>query len=44
MAEIVKTVITPDGVSCYELSDAELGPGSSLGNGHVWVNTGTDGR
>jgi glycogen debranching enzyme len=26
------------------VSDAELGPGSSLGNGHTWVNMGTDGR
>ncbi len=44
MSDIVKTVTAPDGFSCYEVSDAELGPGSSLGNGHVWINTGTDGR
>jgi hypothetical protein len=28
----------------YEVADSELGPGASLGNGHTWVNTGTDGR
>jgi hypothetical protein len=44
MDGIVGKATTYDGWPCYELSDAELGPGSSLGNGHTWVNVGTDGR
>jgi hypothetical protein len=44
MDGIVGKTMTSDGWPCYELSDAELGPGASLGNGHTWVNVGTDGR
>lgn len=28
----------------YDVPETDLGPGASLGNGHVWVNLGTDGR
>ena len=28
----------------YEVEDTELGFGASLGNGHTWVETGSDGR
>ncbi len=44
MSEIVAAVQSDDGFPCYEVPDGELGPGASMGNGHAWVNTGTDGR
>ena len=28
----------------YEYDGEDAGPGSSLGNGHCWVNIGSDGR
>ena len=42
--QIVRAIEPPGQLPHYELSDAELGPGASLGNGRCWVNTGTDGR
>jgi glycogen debranching enzyme len=44
MGGIVQTTTGDGGLPAYDLTDAELGPGSSLGNGHVWVTVGTDGR
>ncbi|MFW6189750.1 MAG: MGH1-like glycoside hydrolase domain-containing protein [Planctomycetota bacterium] len=44
VSDIVDAVSPVGGMPYYEVSDAELGPGASFGNGHVWVNTGTDGR
>ncbi len=44
MADVVEAISLDGVMPCYRVSDAELGPGASLGNGHCWVNTGTDGR
>ena len=33
-----------DGLPHYEVSDADSGPGSSLGNGYCWINLASDGR
>jgi len=41
---IVTAVVPTDGLPFYEVADGELGPGASFGNGHAWINTGTDGR
>lgn len=44
MSNVVEAVQSVGQMPHYEVSDAELGPGASMGNGHCWVNTGTDGR
>ncbi|MFW6039002.1 MAG: MGH1-like glycoside hydrolase domain-containing protein [bacterium] len=44
MNGIVKIRETPAELPYYEVPDAEMGLGASLGNGHAWVNTGPDGR
>ncbi len=44
MNGIVESVTPAGDLPHYEAADDELGPGASLGNGHTWVNTGTDGR
>jgi len=41
---VVKAVTPAGEMPHYEVGDADLGPGVSLGSGHVWINTGTDGR
>ncbi len=44
MSEWVRSTRVPGEFPAYEVPGSELGPGASLGNGHTWVDTGTDGR
>ncbi len=44
MSDYVSSLKGPNELPAYEVSGDELGPGASFGNGHTWVDTGTDGR
>ncbi len=44
MSEEAEARATPDRLPSYRVSGSDIGPGASFGNGHTWVDTGTDGR